>query len=283
MAAPGSTTVGSTLRYDIAVRNTGERAASTKLTDRLPSELSVREVTATAATCTVKGNDVSCSTAELAPGVSAAVQVTVTAQAAGSATNTLTLARDAHAENNKASTTTEVTGASSEPTSSGTVVPPYEGAGATGGGSADAATGRITAEVPERCDQLADLDPRDRDCSSSAYVQQSFAVSGSSAQPYPVPKVVFRVLSSFASPVDRDAHVDLVVAVSTDSASYECVQTIVGRHTGASEMRGTVTIGCAVPASPGSVLRVHAQIVAERGLVPFRVGGDALVESISLS
>jgi uncharacterized repeat protein (TIGR01451 family) len=106
--APFTATVGDTFTYTLEVVNLGPATAyTTTLTDALPAGVTF----VSAVGCTETGGVVTCALGDLSIGVTATVEIAVTASAAGTLTNTaevLSLAPDPTLSDNTASATTEV-------------------------------------------------------------------------------------------------------------------------------------------------------------------------------
>ena len=108
--APDPVGVGGLLTYTIQVQNLGPApAVDTTITDQLP--VTVDLVSASGATCDLRGINVKCELGTLASGESRTVTVQVRPQEEGPITNTVTAASDApdtNQANNEANATTQV-------------------------------------------------------------------------------------------------------------------------------------------------------------------------------
>lgn len=133
--APTSATLGGTSTYSFTVKNNGPEAApNAVLTDALPQNGTLSEVTTTVGTCSAgtafpsKAVTVSCNLGTLGPAASANVKVTLTAGAAGTLTDTASATSeyvDVSAANNTASASTDFLAPAppSTPTSAPTPTP----------------------------------------------------------------------------------------------------------------------------------------------------------------
>jgi uncharacterized repeat protein (TIGR01451 family) len=87
-ASDATVTVGDTVTYSLVARNLGPDAApGVVVTDTVPSELDVQNVSSSQGTCTVSGNRISCAVGTLAPGQTVTVTVRAKAIKAGATTN----------------------------------------------------------------------------------------------------------------------------------------------------------------------------------------------------
>jgi uncharacterized repeat protein (TIGR01451 family) len=87
-ASDATVTVGDTVTYSLVAKNNGPDAApGVVVTDPVPGELDVQDVSSSQGTCTVSGNRISCAVGTLAPGQAVTVTVRAKAIKAGSTTN----------------------------------------------------------------------------------------------------------------------------------------------------------------------------------------------------
>jgi uncharacterized repeat protein (TIGR01451 family) len=87
-ASDATVTVGDTVTYSLVAKNNGPDAApGVVVTDPVPGELDVQDVSSSQGTCTVSGNRISCAVGTLAPGQGVTVTVRAKAIKAGSTTN----------------------------------------------------------------------------------------------------------------------------------------------------------------------------------------------------
>lgn len=124
-AGASSVNVGGSLAYTITVENLGpETATGVTVTDPLPSGVKYASATTTAGSCALQGQKLICSLGTLETGAaakvsSATITLNVTAQKAGSVTNTATVSGDQGdpvAANNQASVTTKIVEKAPTPT-----------------------------------------------------------------------------------------------------------------------------------------------------------------------
>lgn len=280
MQGPMTATAGEAFSYAISVSNTGRSKSTTTLTDRVPVQLTVQGVTTTAATCSTTGNDVSCTTAKLAPGEAATVTITVTAAQSGTVTNSAVLADDAETTNNTASVTTEVTAAATVP-SPVTVTAPYDDAARYDYGYADRQTGAVGLAVPTTCQALFETLIRNY-CSGQGKILQRIALDAAVARSA---TVTFTVSRAAISGDDPTAVVKLGLYVVHDSRVRTCSQELLGASSGRRAVQDTtVTVTCDLGqfGAPTSA-RVEPWVYGERTLDGVTVDVDAVVSSITLS
>jgi uncharacterized repeat protein (TIGR01451 family) len=110
--SPDPVLLGATLTYSLQVSNAGPGAASgVVLTDTLPGDIVFVSAQGSQGSCSESSSHVTCSLGELAGGAGAAVQIAVQPKAAGTITNTATVAAnvtDPNPANNTATVTTSV-------------------------------------------------------------------------------------------------------------------------------------------------------------------------------
>ena len=113
-ATPASITAGGLSEFLFTISNNGLASEPVTFTDTVPGGLSIISAVAGSGSCTVAGQQVTCTTTGLKPGSNAPVAILVSAPAAGSYPDTASVAlantalADPNSANNSASTTLTV-------------------------------------------------------------------------------------------------------------------------------------------------------------------------------